>query len=117
MRRLAIASLILPVVGAFLLGAIFLGLLQQVLGSFLPSPPGGVVFSLSTSQVIAYAINSFYLILMFGPALVGFGLALFVLFAPAFGRKREGVPYAALGLCASALLLALLWGISAASWH
>ena len=112
MRRLAIASLILPIVGAFLLFVIATGRFPQI-----PWPIGNGPVSLSTSRAIAYATHGLHLTLIFGPPLVGLGLALFVLFAPVFGRKRAGVTYAALGLCASTLLLLLLWAISLASWH
>ena len=92
MRRIAIASFVVPFIGVYLIYWRF------------PRPPSAAPGT--TADLSALQPSLAFLVLV--PAIVGLALGLLVLFAPLFGRKRAGVTYAAFGICLSALLLFLV---------
>jgi hypothetical protein len=108
MRRLAIASLILPIAGAVLFFFIVTGRF-----SVPQFPPEAVLRNL----VASVGVKSLLVTLFYGCSLAGLGLAAFVLSAPVFGHERVGAPYAVLGLCASVLVLLLPWARGLGGWY
>lgn len=92
MRRRAIASLLLPFGGLYAL------YMNGTRTASVASSTGPAFSETAQIQVLLFVI---------GPAIVGLAFSSFVLLEPIFGRRRTGLPYAVLGFCSSALLLAL----------
>jgi hypothetical protein len=92
MRRLAIGSLLFAVLAAYMLQW----------GAF------GAAGRAMSKETVTTGLRMEAAFVVFAPALVGLVLGSIVLFAPLFGRPRNGTVFAAVGVCLCLALLFLL---------